>query len=121
MLIRIKRPWFTPDTSGNTSRKYVGKNQRPIARGSLLRVGEHEVSDDWKDILPSDAQVISEYSEDDADEDDFYVGHVQQAQVTSLAAITAQAEGEQAAKLKQQRVDNLKKAREAKKEKAANA
>ncbi len=119
MLILLKRPWFTPDTSGNTSRKYVGKNQRPVARGALLTQGEHEVPDEWLKLLPSSTKVIEEYSEDDAEEEESI--HTTSLAVTSLAAITAEAEGDQAAKLKLQRQANLAKARQAKKEKAANA
>lgn len=119
MLIRTKRPWFTPDTSGTTSLKYVGKNQRPTTRGSLLPTGEHEVPDEWKSILPSDAVVIDDYSEDEPEEDLHAASFVHQP--LSIEAITAKAEGEKAAELKLQRQANIAKARGAKKEKAANA
>lgn len=139
MKIRLRRGWFAPDISGNTSKKYVGRNGRVLARGHQLRKGVHEVPDEWEKLLPSDAVILEgAYTlEDDEREfapaqggpslsnQDLGPAGTQQAAATSLAALTEKAEAAKAEQLKAQRIDNLAKARDAKaqkqKEKSANA
>ena len=142
MKIRLRRGWFAPDISGNTSKKYVGRNGRVLARGHQLRKGVHEVPDEWLKLLPSDAQVLEGPYELEEDEREYAPAKggpslVNQprnvmldtttatAAATQLAQITEKAENDRAAQIKKARVDNLAKARDAKvakqKEKNANA
>ena len=138
MKIRLRRGWFAPDISGHTSKKYVGRNGRVLARGHQLRKGVHEVPDEWEKFLPSGAQILEGPYQLEDDEREFapvpgapsLVNHleqglVEQVSALSLAQLTEKAENDRKAEITAQRVANMAKARDAKaqkqKEKDANA
>ena len=139
MKIRLRRGWFAPDISGNTSKKYVGRNGRVLARGHQLRKGVHEVPDEWLPKLPSDAQVLEGPYELEDDEREFASvkggaslvnqpggpAAVETAAALSLAQITEKAETARKEEIRVQRVANMATARDAKalkqKEKDADA
>ncbi len=139
MKVRFRRTFFAPDISGNTSKKYVGRNGRVLARGHRLRKGIHEVPDEWADKLPRDAQVLEGPYELEEDEREFSPAQggptlanqpggpaaVEAIAALSLAQITEKAETDRKAEITAQRVANMAKARDAKaqkqKEKDANA
>ena len=138
MKVRLQRTWFAPDISGNTSKKYIGRNGRVLARGHRLRRGIHEVPDEWQDKLPSDAQVLEGGYKLGADETEFLpveggipAVHVLQsptvadAAAAQLADLTQKAEQARQDQIKANRLANLEKAREVrqlkKEEKDANA
>ncbi len=134
MKVRFRRTFFAPDISGNTSKKYVGRNGRVLARGHRLRKGIHEVPDEWLPKLPSDAQVLEGPYELEEDEREFapakggptLVNHleqglVEQVSALSLAQITEKAETDRKEEIRVQRVANMAKARDAKKQKEKDA
>ncbi len=131
MKVRFRRTFFAPDISGNTSKKYVGRNGRVLARGHRLRKGIHEVPDEWADKLPHDAQVLEGPYELEDDEREFAPAKggptlinqeapaplIAEVAARSLAELTEKAEADRAEQLKTQRQANLAKAREVKAEK----
>ena len=129
MKIRLLRTMFAPDISGNTSKKYVGRNGRVLARGHRLRKGIHEVPDEWADKLPRDAQILEGPYELEEDEQEFALvkggsslvnqpeANAGAVAVIQLAELTAKAETDRAEQLKVTRLANLAKARAAKKQK----
>ncbi len=135
MKVRFRRTFFAPDISGNTSKKYVGRNGRVLARGHRLRKGIHEVPDEWLPLLPSDAQVLEGPYELEEDEREFAPAKggptlvnqlggpaaVETAAATQLAQITEKAETARKEEIRVQRVANMAKAREAKKQKEKDA
>ena len=140
MKVRFRRTFFAPDISGNTSKKYVGRNGRVLARGHRLRKGVHEVPDEWLLKLPSDAQVLEGPYELEEDEREFAPAKggptlanappdnnptVEEAAALSLAQITEKVETDRKEAIRVQRVANMATARDAKalkqKEKDADA
>ncbi len=137
MDVRLRRTWFAPDISGNTSDRYVSKLGRVVARGHRLRKGVHRgLPDEWRDKLPKDAVVLKEPEdydlEDDEREHDEVVSLANRTddrskEDLSLAAaehaqrLLEEAEADKAAQVKEQRIANLTKARKAKKEKKDDA
>lgn len=138
MDIRLRRMWFAPDISGNTSNKYVSKAGRVIARGHRLRRGVHlNLPDEWRDRLPSDAVVLKEpedyqladderkyepaVSEANPAADDRAQADINRTAMEFRHRLEEDAEAEKAVQLREQRIQNLAKAREAKKEKKDNA
>ncbi len=138
MKIRLLRTWFAPDISGNTSKKYIGRNGRVLARGHRLRRGIHEVPDEWQDQLPSDAQVLEGGYKLGDDETEFLPVEggipalpqpqsptIADAAAAQLADLTQKAEKTRQEQIAANRLANLKKAQAARKlkkeEKNANA
>ncbi len=135
MKVRFRRTFFAPDISGNTSKKYVGRNGRVLARGHRLRKGVHEVPDEWLPKLPSDAQVLEGPYELEEDEREFAPAKggltlvnqpggpaaVETAAALSLAQITEKAETDRKEAIRVQRVANVAKARDVKKQKEKDA
>ena len=135
MKVRFRRTFFAPDISGNTSKKYVGRNGRVLARGHRLRKGVHEVPDEWLPKLPSDAQVLEGPYELEEDEREFAPAKggptlvnqpggpdaVETAAALSLAQIMEKAETDRKEEIRVQRVANMAKARDAKKQKEKDA
>ena len=130
MKIRLQRTWFAPDISGSTSKKYIGRNGRVLARGHRLRRGIHEVPDEWEKLLPSDTQILEGGYKLEDDETEFLpveggIGsaHVLQsptvaeAAVAQLADLTQKAEEARQEEIKANRMANLEKARAARKQK----
>ena len=136
MDIRLRRTWFAPDISGDTSGKYVARNGRVVARGHRLRKGVHlNLPDAWRTRLPSDAQVLNALEDykleedevqhapagDDDKPDELYAADLQLAQAAHAQRVEDEAEADRKVAVKQQRLANLVKAREAKKEKKNDA
>lgn len=135
MDVRLRRTWFAPDISGNMSDKYVNLQGRVVARGHRLRKGVHRnLPDEWRDKLPSDAVVLKEpedykLKEDEREHDpvvsdDSPAGgdlDLDRTAEEHLHRIQEEAEAERKKQLKEQRLANLARAREAKKEKKDNA
>lgn len=139
MRVKLRRIWFAPDISGATETAYVAKNGRPVLRGHRLRKGIHEVPDEWRDKLPSDARVLED--EDLGELEDVVYPNAgnapkgetkadgEHASLASAAAnhvlaLQVEEEERRQEKLKVTRVANLAKARETKrqnKENKANA
>ena len=140
MDIRLRRTWFAPDISGDTSGKYVARNGRVIARGHRLRKGVHlNLPDAWRELIPSDAQVLNEVEDYELGEDE--VQHdpvtadtpapddraradIQLAQAQHAQRLEEEAEQERQDEIRTTRQANAAKARQAKqdkKEKTDNA
>ena len=130
MKVRLQRTWFAPDISGNTSKKYIGRNGRVLARGHRLRRGIHEVPDEWQDKLPSDAQVLEGGYKLGDDETEFLPVEggipallqpqsptAADAAAAQLADLTQKAEQGRQDQIKANRLANLEKARVARKQK----
>ncbi len=135
MKIRLKRTWFAPDISGVTSKKYIGRNGRVLARGHRLLKGIHEVPDEWLPRLPSDAQVLEGGYKLEDDEMEYAPvegdgslanqlgpeAAAATAAVIQLGAITETAEAKRAVETKANRRAGAERARAAKKLKEENA
>ncbi len=129
MDVRLRRNWFAPDISGNTSKKYVSKLGRVIARGHRLRKGVHRgLPDEWFDKLPRDAVVLKEpedYELEDDEREHEAAKTEQTPELNDLARSAAEhaqrvieeAEADKAAQTLANRQEGAKKAREAKEKK----
>ena len=133
MDIRLRRTWFAPDTSGDTSGKYVARSGRVIARGHRLRKGLHlNLPDTWRKLLPPDAQVLNEAEDYELEPDEKQHEEVQSqppaldergqadiqlAQAQHAQRLEDEAEEERRDEIRATRQANLAKARAAKQDK----
>lgn len=112
MRIKLKRTWFAPDTSGHTTTKYVGRNGRPVARGSRLRKGYHDVPEEWRDLLPSDTVIVADDYEEPPEERPEAPQPTLHAGAAFVAALQAQSlanvENDQAEKMEAKRAAQAK-------------
>lgn len=115
MLVTFKRTWFAPMQVGPA-------NDRRSISGGRFRRGTQEVPDELRPYLPKDAKVIGEVteaSEPDQTMQDFDLER-QAADVEVEASNRAVQQAlDREEEQRQRRIENLKKAREAKAKKKA--